>query len=137
MGKKHKKHKVDKKDASGSEAMDPEASSDQTQTQDKGEKPLKLVLKGGDGLTLKRNHPDESGDMTGASSEEPAVKKLCTETGGTSGNVSGADSSDERIHRSPRSCTIRNDDGAILRQCLQYLQKILQNKDVNGSLPFR
>nr|KAG5712644.1 hypothetical protein BaRGS_029699 [Batillaria attramentaria] len=47
MGKKHKKHKVDKKDASGSEAMDPEASSDQTQTQDKGEKPLKLVLKVG------------------------------------------------------------------------------------------
>uniref|UniRef100_A0A2C9JIK7 Bromo domain-containing protein n=1 Tax=Biomphalaria glabrata TaxID=6526 RepID=A0A2C9JIK7_BIOGL len=47
------------------------------------------------------------------------------------GNVSPS-----RKLREPRSCTLRDSDGVILKQMLNHLMKILQNKDVNGFFAF-
>lgn len=44
--------------------------------------------------------------------------------------------SPSRKLREPRSCTLRDSDGIILKQMLNHLLKILQNKDVNGFFAF-
>ncbi|XP_076449802.1 bromodomain-containing protein 7-like isoform X2 [Babylonia areolata] len=173
MGKKHKKHKSEKKSADGLEDYcgDSMSSSSQAPVSNPAE-PLKLVLKVGlqepsdtfashshtqateerssskhkhkkkkkkkegkekereeGSVDLKRSLPKE--EQTEAGLTEHLEKKVCLE-GEVSPPLEEGETIEDRVRHSPRSCAVRIDDGAILRQCLEYLHKILQNKDVNG-----
>ncbi|XP_025115355.1 bromodomain-containing protein 7-like isoform X2 [Pomacea canaliculata] len=177
MGKRHKKHKSDKKidvlegEEDGSRLPQDasemiEESAEGEKPIEKMEKPLKLVLKVGlqdtsDTFTSsigeerpkhkhkkkkkkkdsrdkdieveishRRSHQDVdmgADDSSIMLDDERPHKKICVES---DSHISApVEVVEERPHR---SCTKYTDDGAILRQCLEYLQKILQNKDVNG-----
>ncbi|XP_070199933.1 bromodomain-containing protein 7-like isoform X3 [Littorina saxatilis] len=91
----------------------------------------------GSSSSQKRSVPEEV--KTEPPSEEPPPKKANTETDSISvtadGNEEG-ETIEDRVRHSPRACAIKADDGAILRTCLEYLQKALQSKDVNGFFAF-
>lgn len=72
----------------------------------------------------KRSRQDS--EPSPATRDEPINKKACLEAEEHNTDSTGPSGEVERQHREPRACTIRIDDGAILRQCLDYLQKILQ-----------
>lgn len=162
MGKKHKKHTGEQNsvDASAENSMNADDTSSQGDAV-QGEKTLKLVFKFGHqeasdsaGASqgeerLKHKHKKkkkrkEEKDKeefcvqesfgvkrTAADdiAEEPPEKKYYFET---ENNGDDGETIEDRVRHSPRSCAIRSDDGAILRQCLEFLQRVLQNKDVNG-----
>lgn len=85
--------------------------------------PSALHLQGSS--SLKRSLPEENQTEAKSTAEEPAQKKPCMETD-TAVNIDEVGTIEDRVRHSPRSCAIRSDDGAILRQCLEYLQKNLQ-----------
>ncbi|XP_071092331.1 bromodomain-containing protein 7-like [Haliotis cracherodii] len=176
MGKKHKKHKSEKKSLDAEEGY----------TQEVVEKPLKLVLKVGgsqptetiqDVYTHSPHHEEKKHkhkkkkkkkdkdrdkdkdkdrhkhDGEGSSSK----RKAETYVGGDeSTTVLPPEEPPEKqphivvpppqvvepvkmeveeqdVSREPRQCTVQGEDSnAILRQCLHYIQKKLQGKDLNG-----
>ncbi|KAH9502628.1 Bromodomain containing protein 7 [Bulinus truncatus] len=81
---------------------------------------------------------DESGDEeeeeVGVVSENIRDRDSSNKTG--SDEDSDGNASPSRKFREPRSCTLRDSDGVILKQMLNHLLKILQNKDVNGFFAF-
>uniref|UniRef100_A0A0B7B8R6 Bromo domain-containing protein n=1 Tax=Arion vulgaris TaxID=1028688 RepID=A0A0B7B8R6_9EUPU len=88
-------------------------------------------------ISLKRPHEDdesaedddEDDDMTMHDREE--LMKPSENKEESDGNISPS-----RKLREPRSCTLKDGDGVILKQMLNYLLKNLQNKDVNGFFAF-
>ena len=72
---------------------------------------------------MKRSFPDD--DQVEGVGEEPVPKKLYMEGDAVITTEEG-ETIEDRVRHSPRSCAIRPDDGAILRQCLEYLHKNLQ-----------
>jgi hypothetical protein len=68
-----------------------------------------------DGTGLKR-----SGE---GSEDEPAEKKMRLDGDGLDEE---GETIEDRVRHSPRSCASRYDEFAILRQCLEYVHKVLQ-----------
>ncbi|CAG5133425.1 unnamed protein product, partial [Candidula unifasciata] len=91
-----------------------------------------------DEVPLKRPYEDdESADDDEEDEEDLAVNereesmKSQIDREESDGNISP-----NRKLREPRSCTLREHDRAILKLMLNYLLKVLQNKDVNGFFAF-
>ncbi|BFZ13297.1 hypothetical protein BsWGS_16335 [Bradybaena similaris] len=114
------KHKKKKKKKSGDRGRD-------RSKHVEDEVPLKRPFE--DDESAEDDEDDDEDDIAVNERDESMKSQIDREE--SDGNISPS-----RKLREPRSCTLRDNDGAILKLMLNYLLKVLQNKDVNGFFAF-
>ncbi|XP_059146220.1 bromodomain-containing protein 7-like isoform X2 [Physella acuta] len=86
-------------------------------------------------MSSKRQHDDDESEGDDEDEDdhvrEDSMARTASDNEYSDGNLSPG-----RKLREPRSCTLKDNDGIILKQMLNHLIKILQNKDVNGFFAF-